>query len=468
MGRTLSIKDIRVWDGATTPFRDPGLLGLERRGSWNIPVIERWYVLVVMSLVYAINIGDRYVVSTVLEQIRLDLKLTDSGVAFLTGTPLALFYVTFGIPVSWLADRSNRRNIIAGALVIWSGFTALCGFSTTYWQFLLSRIGVGVGEAGGTPPSTAIVSDYFPAERRPMAITVLALGAPLGAWLGAVVAGRIAADFGWRSAFLALGFPGLAIGLLVYWTIKEPQRGCLDSVGRVGRASLSESMRFCWEQKAAFHIIVGNGVATLWGWGLIYWTPVFLQRMYGLNVGDAGAVTGNIHLVGGSLATILTAWLLSRRYMADPRRVVWALAAGFVLATVPSFLAYWTHELWLCKLMLAVFIPGIYFFIGPFFALLNNLAPCQMRNMFVAISLLVANVANLVIAPWAVGTLSDWFASRHGIHGGDASSLRAALLWLAPTGLWAAFHMVRAARTIVTDQERAAGYASPPTDLAYV
>jgi MFS family permease len=130
-------------------------------------------------LIYAINIADRYVVSTVLEPIRLELHLTDSGVAFLTGLPLALFYVTFGLPISWLADRSNRRNILAAALVIWSAFTVFCGRSETYLQFLLGRIGVGVGEAGGLPPSSSILSDCFPAERRPMAFTVLALGAPM-------------------------------------------------------------------------------------------------------------------------------------------------------------------------------------------------------------------------------------------------------------------------------------------------
>ena len=135
-------------------------------------------------VIYAINIADRYVVSTVLEPIRLELHLNDAGVAFLTGIPLALFYVTFGLPISWLADRSNRRNILAVALIVWSGFTVLCGLSRTYWQFLLGRIGVGSGEAGGLPPSSAILSDCFPAARRPMAFTVLALGAPIGAWLG--------------------------------------------------------------------------------------------------------------------------------------------------------------------------------------------------------------------------------------------------------------------------------------------
>jgi MFS family permease len=191
---------------------------------------ERWYVVIVMCLVYAVNIADRYVVSTVLEPIRLDLKLSDGGVGFLTGVPLGLFYVAFGIPMSWLADRRNRRNILVASLLVWSGFTAVCGLSRSYWQFLAARIGVGIGETGGTPPANSIIADYFPADRRPMALGVFALGAPIGAWLGANVAGAIANAYGWRAAFLALGIPGLLMGTLIYVTIREPKRGRMDTV----------------------------------------------------------------------------------------------------------------------------------------------------------------------------------------------------------------------------------------------
>jgi MFS family permease len=410
-----------------------------------------------MCLIYAINIADRYVVSTVLEPIRLELKLDDAGVAFLTAAPLVTFYVTFGILISWVADRSNRRNILAISLIIWSGFTALCGLSRNYMQFLLGRIGVGVGEAGGTPPSTAIVSDCFPPDRRPMAMTVLALGAPIGAWLGADRAGAIAHAYTWRAAFIALGVPGLIVGIIVYLTVREPPRGRLDAIVDEIKPSLWASLRFLWIQKAAFHIVMGGGLCALWGWGLMFWTTAFLQRTYNLDVGQAGAVTGNIHLVGGSIATVATAWLLSRPSMADPRRVVWLLAAGIGLATIPSVIAYWTHSLELCKLMFWIFIPAIYFYIGPCFGLLNNLAPCHMRNMFIAISLLVANIFNLMVAPWVVGVLSDWFA---GSHGSDAASLRLALLFLAPTGFWATWHLYLASKTIVADQKRAIGYTS--------
>ena len=423
--------------------------------------IERWYVLMLMCLIYTINIADRYVMSTVLEPIRLELHLTDSGIAFLTGVSLALFYVTFGIPISWLADRSNRRNILAASLIIWSAMTALCGLSRNYWQLLFARIGVGIGEAGGTPPSTAIVADCFPPDRRPMALTVLALGAPLGAWVGADMAGAVAHAFGWRAAFLALGVPGLIVGTAVYLTIREPARGRLDSLVDEHKPTLIESLAFLWRQKAAFHVVMGGGVCALWGWGLIWWTPTFLIRSYGLNVAEAGAVTGPIHLIGGSIATVGTAWLLSRPSMADPRKVVWVLAAGVGLTTIPSFFAYFTHSLWIAKLMFWIYIPAIYFYIGPCFGLLQNLAPCHMRSMFVAVSLLVANILNLIVAPQAVGIMSDWFA---GARGADAESLRLALLVLAPTGFWATYHFLLAARTIVRDQEKAIGYtrASSP------
>jgi predicted MFS family arabinose efflux permease len=417
--------------------------------------VERWYVLVLTCLIYAINIADRYVVSTVLEPIRLELHLNDAGVAFLTGVPLALFYVTLGIPISWLADRSNRRNILAACVLIWSGFTAVCGLSRNYLQFLLGRIGVGTGEAGGTPSSSALLADYFPAERRPMAFTVLALGAPLGAWLGADAAGAVAHLYGWRSSFLALGLPGVVIGLVVLFTVREPARGHFDSVEAEQRPSIAESLRFLWRQRAAFHVIMGSGVCSLWGWGLIWWTPTFLMRTYGLNVGEAGAVTGHIHLIGGVLASVGTAWLLSRPFMTDPRRVCWLLAAGIGLTTIPSFFAYWTHSLPLAKAMFWLFIPAIYFYIGPCMALVQNLAACHMRSVFAAWSGLCGNVFNLIVAPQAVGYLSDWYAGGHAT---DAASLRFGLLMLAPTGFWAAYHLYRTGRTVIEDQKTAAAY----------
>jgi predicted MFS family arabinose efflux permease len=288
-----------------------------------------------------------------------------------------------------------------------------------------------------------------------MAFTVLALGAPIGAWLGADIAGAIAHAYGWRASFLALGVPGVLIGLIVLLTVREPARGRLDAVEGEPRASITESLRFLWRQKAAFHVIMGSGVCSLWGWGLIWWTPTFLMRTYGLNVAEAGAVTGHIHLVGGVLASLGTAWLLSRPFMVDPRRVCWVLTAGVGLATIPSFIAYWTHSLPVAKAMFWLFIPAIYFYIGPCMALVQNLAACHMRSVFAAWSGLCGNVFNLIVAPQVVGLLSDWYAGGHAT---DAASLRFGLLVLAPTGFWAAYHLYRTSLTIVEDRKTADTY----------
>ena len=415
----------------------------------------RWYVLIVMCLVYTLSIADRYVMSTVLEPIRLELNLSDSGIAFLTGVSLAIFYVTLGIPLSWLADRANRRNILAAALVAWSVMSALCGLSRTYLQLLLARIGVGVGEAGGTPPANSIIADYFPAGRRPMAMAVFALGAPIGAWLGADVAGAVAKAYGWRAAFLALGVPGVLVGALVWLTVREPARGRLDAASDKGNPSFRETLGFLVRSRACMHVMMGGGLSAFWGWGLMWFTPTYLQRAYHLDVGQAGGILGPIHLVAGAAASLFTAWLLSRPAFSDPRRVLGLLAGVTAVSTAPSFLAYWTHSLSLARVMLWLYIPAIYFYIGPAMGLVQNLGPPRMRAMFIAISLLVANVLNLIVAPQAVGWMSDAFA---GARGPDAASLRLALLILAPSGFWAAWHYWAAGRTIIADQTAAVGY----------
>lgn len=416
---------------------------------------QRWYVLIIMMLAYTINIADRYVMSTVLEPIRLELNLTDGGVAFLTGVSLALFYVTMGIPLSWIADRYNRKNLLAASMATWSAMTALCGMSQGYTQLLLARIGVGIGEAGGTPSCNSIVADYFPANRRAMAMTIFALGAPIGAWLGADMVGSVAAEYGWRAAFYVLGIPGIILALIIFITIKEPARGRLDAVSDQPAPPVLETVKFLWSQKAVVHAMMGSGVSALWGWGLMWFTPTFIQRTYGLDVGEAGAVVGPIHLVMGIVASLFTAWLVARPAYHDPRKILRLLWVVTALATIPSIIAYWTNSLSVATVMWWIFIPAIYFYIGPAFSLVQNLAPPKMRAMFIAISLLIANVFNLIVAPQGVGLLSDYFA---GPGGADAASLRSALLVLAPTGFWAAWHYWRTEKYIIEDQKRACGY----------
>jgi MFS family permease len=427
-------------------------LGLD---AGQATLAERWYVLIMMCLVYTMSIADRYVVSTVLDPIRLELHLTDSGVAMLTGFAFGLFYVILGFPLSYLIDRYNRRKIVAVCLILWSAMTAVCGLARNSFEFFLARVGVTVGEAGGTPGANSLLSDYFPATRRAMALTVFSLGAPIGAYVGYNVAGIIADHYGWRTVFYALGLPGVLAGIAVWFTVREPRRGCLDN-GDDQTPTVVDTMRFLWQQRSAVHVMMGTAVCALWGWGLMFWTPTFLMRTYQLSVGQAAAVTENMHLWGGGIATLATGWLMARSSMTDARRIVWLLAAGIGIATVASGVVYWTRDLAVAKAMLWIFIPAIYFYIGPGFGLLNNLAQCRMRAMFCAMVLFLANLGNLVIAPPLIGGLSDWFA-RH-LQVSNADSLRLAMLCLVPTGLWATAHLFLSARDILKDQERARTY----------
>jgi MFS family permease len=415
---------------------------------------RRWYVLFIMTLVYTFSIADRYVLSTVLGPIAKEFNLTDTETAWL-GIPLALFYVTMGIPLSWLCDRTNRTRLLAVSVAIWSAATAITGYTKGYFDLLLARVGVGIGEAGGTPACNSIIADYFPADRRAMATTIFALGGSLGAWLGSSFAGSISAEQGWRAAFLVLGIPGIILALIIWVTIREPKRGQLDTVSNEKAATVMETLRFLWSQKAAVHAFAGSGLSAFWGWGLMWFTPLFMQRTYSMDEGASGAMLGNIYLWGGVGATLATAFVVATPAFKDPRKIARLLAVYTGLATIPSFLAYYTNDLQFAHLMWWLFVPAIYFYIGPTLALCQNLAPARMRSMAVAITLLIANVLNLIVAPMIVGGLSDFFA---GPAGADAASLRIAQLILAPTGLWAAWHYWRVQKYVIEDQKRAVGY----------
>jgi MFS family permease len=421
-------------------------------GEVNAPR-DRWYVLAVLTAVYALNIADRFSISTLIEPIRHELQLSDSGIAWLTGGALAVFYVTVGIPVAIYADRANRRNLLALALAAWSAMTALCGLARHYWQLLPARFAVGIGEAGGTPPSTSILADNFPPARRPLALTFYGLGTCLGAWLGSSVAGAAAERGGWRLAFLVLGIPGLLVALIVRLTVREPRRGQLDARALPAeRSTLRATLSFIAAQRSAIHLLVGGSVATLWSWGLMWWTPAFLERSHHLTVGQAGALLGRMHLIAGTLSTLIAGVFMARGTAADPRYIARLLGVVTALTTIPSLFAYWVGSDTAATVLLWIFVPAVYFYIGPILGLLQNVVPAQMRATTCAILLFTANVANLLVAPQVIGWLSDWFAASFAA---GAESLRWALLLLAPTGFWAAWHLWQSSLTIREDEARA-------------
>ena len=413
------------------------------------------YVLVLLTLVYAFNIADRFVVSTILEPIRIDLGLTDASIALITGVALALCYVSIGLPVAQLADRGNRRNIVAIAITLWSIMTAACGRAHTAAQFVLARFGVGIGEAGGTPPSSSILADLYSPRHRPAVLTFFALGAPLGAWIGSSLAGAIAEHHGWRGTFVALGMPGILLGALVYFTVREPARGATDAVTTTAAPmKLRDTLQHIHRSRAAFHLIGGGAVCTLWGWGLLWWTPTYLVRAFHLTVTEAGEILGPMHLIGGVAATLATYWAVASLGQTDTRRVSWLMAAVVLLATVPSVLIYTTSSLSVATGLLWVVVPTIYFFIGPTMGLLQNVVPAAIRSQTIAVLMFVANVFNLVVAPQVVGLVSDGLAPHVG---GPAVSLQWALIGLAPTGFWGAWHYWKSAQTLREDQQVASG-----------
>ncbi|MES2057162.1 MAG: MFS transporter [Pseudomonadota bacterium] len=412
---------------------------------------RRNYVLLVLTTVYALNIADRFVLGTLIEPIKAEFHLSDGGVAFLTGVALAIFYVTAGIPLGLLADRTNRRNMIAWALLIWSSFTLLCGFSQTYWQLLLVRLGVGVGEAGGTPPSQSLLADEFPAASRGPAMSIFSIGSTMGAALGMAGAGWLTDLYGWRQGLIVFGAIGLPLALLVRFSLREPVRGATDVVQpnpAVSAPGIVDTLRFIRRHPAVFHVLVGATIVTFSGAGLLWWTSAFLMRFHGLSAGQAGMSLGIMSAVGGSIAMLGTAWVMARLVSHDPRWQVWLVALVSVAAIVPGVVAYSTNSFNAATLALWIFVPASCIYIGPTLALCQSLVPAEMRGQTVAILLFTANIANLVVAPQLIGSASDFVGP---FLDDPHQSLRWVLVACSFTGVWGAWHYYAAGRTIRED-----------------
>lgn len=421
--------------------------------------ITKWWVLFLLTMVYAINIADRYVVSTLIEPIKHEFKLSDSEVGFMTGTAVALFYVTLSLPLGILADRVNRKRMISIALAVWSAFTMLCGASSTALTFFISRLGVGVGEAGCMPPAVSLLADKFRPSLRGTAMSLFSVGAAIGALMGSAGGGWIAEHYGWRAVLLAFGAIGLPLAVIVMLGFKEPRRGMFDKLGtEITRSTFRETLHHIRHCKALLHVITGTTVLTFWGWGLVWWTPSFLARSFHLSVGGAGEILGAIHGIGGVIAMLCTAYVLSRRFARSDFSQARLVALITAVATVPSFVAYASSSLTLTHVMLWVFIPTIYVYIGPSASMAQNLTPAAMRGQVVGIIVFATNVANLVIAPQVVGFFSDIIASRTA---NPVESLRYVLMAVSLTGLWAAWHFHVAARYMRAGQADAVSVPRP-------
>jgi predicted MFS family arabinose efflux permease len=396
---------------------------------------RRWYVLFLLTAVYALNIADRFVISTLIEPIKADLHISDSAVGFLTGVSLALFYVAAGLPLSVIADRVNRRNLVALSLGAWSFMTVVCGFTRTFGQLMAARVLVGVGEAGGTPPSQSLISDYFPWRHRALALSIYAVGASIGSMLGSST-GYLSDQWGWRSAFFDLGVPGVILACVLRFTVKEPVRGRLDD-----RAAQSQShgfkamLAFAWQEPALRNALVGGALYSTWAFGSLWWMPSFLVRSHRMSLGDAGGAVSLMHGIGGTAVLLATTLLMKRVVARDARAVPWFLMLCCTLGVIPLALALTATSRATTLTMLWLFVPLSYAPIGPCFALVQNLVPAPMRAKVVGLFLLMTTVGNLVIAPQLIGIASDLLAERYG-----ADSLRVAMLPVSVVGFWASLH----------------------------
>ncbi len=377
---------------------------------------NRTYVLVMLLLIYTSNFIDRTIVGIIGQPMKEDLGIADWQLGLLGGLAFALFYSTLGLPIARIAERRNRVWIISLALLVWSGFTASCGLVQNFTQLMLARIGVGVGEAGCAPASQSLIADLYPPEKRAMAMSVFSLGIPLGVMLGAVVGGLIAARLGWRAAFLVVGLPGVLLALVTAATIKDPdpqrstRTGDLGDIPRFGAV-----LTLMWKERALRHLLAGAALAAVGGYSISSFAVPFLLRSFGLTLTAASVGFGLFSGAAATIGTLLGGWLVTRRVGKDPRAGAYIPALGLAVAAPLYVAVFATRDLRL--LALAAIVPATvqYFYLGPTYALINNLVEPRMRATAVAILLLTMNAIGLGLGPLVTGALSDLFATlRYG------------------------------------------------------
>ena len=411
----------------------------------------RYYVLALLTLGYVFNFVDRQVMTILIEPIKMEFGASDTQMGLLSGLAFALFYATLGIPVARLADRWSRRNVLAISMTTWSAVTALCATATGFWHLLLLRIGVGIGEAGGTPPSQSLLADYFPPEKRAFAQGILATAPNIGILVGLFGGALIAEAYGWRSVFLVFGIPGVLLAILIQLTIKEPLK-VTASASEEG-AGLFSTVGNIFRLPSFAHIMVGVGFTGIAGYGLGVWSPSFLVRVHNMSLVDAGLYLGLIGVFGGGLGTISSGLLVDRLARRDKRWQLWLPAIGIFLA-LPTQLAFllWPAEhrlvmgdvdLPFALVFMALSAVFASFWIAPSYAAVQNLVPQCWRTQASALMLLAINLLGMGLGPLLVGMLSDLLSQfgdssvRYGLSIGVSLSLVGGIAYLRGSTLYA-------------------------------
>ena len=419
----------------------------------------RNYVLAVLFLGYVVNFIDRSILSILLEPIKIDLGLSDTELGLLGGLAFALFYATLGIPIASLADRWSRVKVLAISMVIWSGMTAACGLASNFIMLLLARIGVGVGEAGASPPSHSLISDYFPIETRATALSIYALGIPFGSMVGNFVGGWGAEEFGWRVTFYLVGVPGIFVALLIFMTLREPPRGMSEKktvapapapVASEPAPSIKDVFAFLWQKRSFRHISLAAALHAFVSYGAGTWNAPFLIRIHEIPSTETGFWLGLISGVGaiGTFAGGYISDKISDR-TGDRRWYLWVSGIATLVMVPFQITAYLHGGMWavIPALMLVAILGGM--FLGPTFAMTQGLVTLRMRAVASAILLFMLNIIGMGLGPYFVGVASDYLTPAYGI-----SSLRYALCLAVLANLWAATHYFMGARTLREDLEK--------------
>ncbi len=425
----------------------------------------RHYTLIMLAFVYASSMMDRQITAILIDDLKIEFVLSDTQLGLLSGLAFALLYATLGIPIARLADRSNRTLIISISMTVWGLMTAISGASQNFIQLVLARVGVGVGEAGSSPPSHSIISDYYEPRDRPMAMSVWALGAILGSIVGLVGGGYIAEHYGWRWAFFAAGAQSLILVPIFYLTVREPERGQSDvrPVFETESVSGGSSFSIILELLRNPLYLLANMchvLAAFFTYGLSAWLPVYLMRSFDIGQTEVGGILAVILLSAGIAGMLLGGWLVSILAKRDAGWEAWVPAVALAISVPCSFLALMSNSLLLASVGFGAALFFAYIHHGPGLALVQSSVPANRRSMATALMFFCSNMLGLGLGPLAIGFISDLgLADSPGGNLGVGLSFAIIPMIVGAIGYWRLGHLwrMRSGAISMSESELAVG-----------
>lgn len=374
----------------------------------------KYYALAILTIVYVFNFIDRQILVILQPLIKAELDLSDTQLGLLSGFSFAIFYTVLGIPIARLADRSNRRNIIAIALTVWSAMTVLCGMAQNFMHLLLARMGVGVGEAGGSPPAHSMISDMFTAEKRATALAIYSAGLYMGVVVGFSVGGYFGETFGWRQTFLIVGLPGILLALILWATVKEPPR---TAAAKKDAPGLKETFSHVLTLKSFPLFAFGCAMSAFVSYGTSNFMPSYMVRYHDIPLTEIGLLLGLTGGGGGIVGTFLGGYLTDRIGGKDPRWYMW-LPGLTAVAAIPLAIYVFNTDNTL-MMLITYFVVAVLgtLYLAPSIAVAHRLVHPRMRAMASAILFFVLNLIGLGLGPVAIGVISDTATSMTGEDG---------------------------------------------------